>query len=77
MCECKHILNNSQQPPLEYVVTCSLRYSAIANINYDYESSLFYEYINNLQTTLAADAHVAGHFLLEDSTLNIEKSLRS
>jgi hypothetical protein len=29
----------------------------------------------SLQTTLAAEAHLAGQFLLEEQTLNIEKSL--
>jgi hypothetical protein len=30
----------------------------------------------SLQTTLAAEAHLAGQFLLEEQTLNIEKSLK-
>jgi hypothetical protein len=41
------------------------------------ENNICFKYIKVLQTTLAADAHLAeGKFLSEGMKLNIEKSLR-
>jgi hypothetical protein len=37
---------------------------------------IWFKCIEALQTTLAADAHLAGQFLIERLKLNIEKSLR-